>query len=89
MKSITQYTTHAIYQSSYQELHISIHLSINQSINQSISNNPQTEQIKTGKIIEIVDRLDDINESIFTFNSIELDYFPNTHFTNTHEVFVI
>lgn len=63
--------------------------SINQSINQSISNNPQTEQIKTGKIFEIVYRLDDINESIFTFNSIELDYFPNTHFTNTHEVFVI
>lgn len=85
MKSITQYTTHAIYQSSYQELHISIH----PYFNQSISNNPQTVQIKTGKIFEIVYRLDDINESIFTFNSIELDYFPNTHFTNTHEVFVI
>ena len=64
-------------------------ISINQSINQSISNNPQTVQIKTGKIFEIVYRLDDINESIFTFNAIELDYFPNTHFTNTHEVFVI
>lgn len=72
MKSITQYTTHAIYQSSYQELHISIHLyfnqSIYQSIYQSISNNPQTVQIKTGKIFEIVYRLDDVNESSFTFS---------------------
>lgn len=49
MKSITQYTTHAIYQSSYQELHISIH----PYFNQSISNNPQTVQIKTGKIFKL------------------------------------
>lgn len=84
MKSITQYTTHAIYQSSYQELYISIHLSINQSINQflTILKQYKLKQVKSLKLYRIYFHL-------FPFNSIELDYFPNTHFTNIHEVFVI
>lgn len=52
MKSITQYTTHAIYQSSYQELHISIHLYFNQSINQflTILKQYKLKQVKSLKL---------------------------------------